>query len=115
MNRAVIAEDELLLRDALSRLLGDAWPELEVIAECENGAEALDAIAAQRPDVAFLDIRMPGLSGLEVAAAAAEASPATQVVFMYFYRKRWKDVPRPQTGPMPKPSGDAGPLAPTRP
>lgn len=85
MTRAVIAEDELLLRDALSRLLGDAWPELEVIAECENGAEALDAIAAQKPDVAFLDIRMPGLSGLEVAAAAAEASPATQVVFTTAY------------------------------
>ncbi|MDE2087565.1 MAG: response regulator transcription factor [Xanthomonadaceae bacterium] len=85
MTRAVIAEDELLLRDALSRLLGDAWPELEVIAECENGAEALEAIAAQRPDVAFLDIRMPGLSGLEVAAAAAEASPATQVVFTTAY------------------------------
>ena len=85
MTRAVIAEDELLLRDALSRLLGDAWPELEVIAECENGAEALDAISAQRPDVAFLDIRMPGLSGLEVAAAAAEASPATQVVFTTAY------------------------------
>ncbi|MDE2315624.1 MAG: response regulator transcription factor [Xanthomonadaceae bacterium] len=85
MTRAVIAEDELLLRDALSRLLGDAWPELEVIAECENGAEALDAIAAQKPDVAFLDIRMPGLSGLEVAAAVAEASPATQVVFTTAY------------------------------
>lgn len=85
MTRAVIAEDELLLRDALSRLLGNAWPELEVIAECENGAEALEAIAAQRPDVAFLDIRMPGLSGLEVAAAAAEASPATQVVFTTAY------------------------------
>ncbi|GAB3785901.1 LytR/AlgR family response regulator transcription factor [Dyella agri] len=85
MTRAVIAEDELLLRDALSRLLGQAWPELEVIAECENGADALDAIATHQPDVAFLDIRMPGLNGLEVAAAAAEASPATQVVFTTAY------------------------------
>ncbi|MBD8872604.1 LytTR family DNA-binding domain-containing protein [Rhodanobacter sp. DHB23] len=85
MTRAVIAEDEPLLREALSRLLGEAWPELDVIAECENGADALDAIAAQQPDVAFLDIRMPGLSGLEVAAAAAEASPATQVVFTTAY------------------------------
>jgi DNA-binding LytR/AlgR family response regulator len=85
MTRAVIAEDEPLLRDALGRLLGEAWPELEVIAACESGAEALDAIATQQPDVAFLDIRMPGLSGLEVAAAAAEASPATQVVFTTAY------------------------------
>lgn len=85
MTRAVIAEDEPLLRDALGRLLGEAWPELDVIAECENGADALDAIAAQHPDVAFLDIRMPGLSGLEVAAAAAEASPGTQVVFTTAY------------------------------
>lgn len=85
MNRAVIAEDEALLRDALRRLLQAAWPELDVIADCENGADALDAIATQQPDVAFLDIRMPGLSGLEVAAAAAEASPATQVVFTTAY------------------------------
>ena len=85
MTRAVIAEDEPLLRDALGRLLGEVWPELQVIAECENGADALDAIAAQQPDVAFLDIRMPGLGGLEVAAAAAEASPATQVVFTTAY------------------------------
>lgn len=85
MSRAVIAEDEPLLRDALSRLLGEAWPELQVIAECESGADALDAIAAQQPDVAFLDIRMPGLTGLEVAAAAAEVSPGTQIVFTTAY------------------------------
>lgn len=85
MTRAVIAEDEPLLRDALGRLLGEAWPELEVIAACESGAEALDAIATQQPDVAFLDIRMPGLSGLDVAAAAAESSPETQVVFTTAY------------------------------
>ena len=85
MSRAVIAEDEALLRDALRRLLQAAWPELDVIADCDNGADALDAIATQQPDVAFLDIRMPGLSGLEVAAAAAEASPATQVVFTTAY------------------------------
>jgi len=85
MTRAIIAEDEPLLRDALKRLLGDAWPELDVVAECEDGAEALEAIAAQQPDVAFLDIRMPGLNGLEVAAAAATASPATQVVFTTAY------------------------------
>jgi len=82
---AILAEDETLLRKALSDLLAQAWPELEIIAECEDGAGALEAIAEHRPDVAFLDIRMPGLSGLEVAAAAAEASPSTQVVFTTAY------------------------------
>jgi DNA-binding LytR/AlgR family response regulator len=82
---AIIAEDEALLRTALRDLLARVWPELQVLAECEDGAEALEAISAQRPDIAFLDIRMPGLSGLEVAAAAAEVNPATQVVFTTAY------------------------------
>ncbi|MEP6900010.1 MAG: LytTR family DNA-binding domain-containing protein [Rhodanobacter sp.] len=85
MIRAVIAEDEALLRSALGRLLAETWPELDVIAECEDGASALEAIADYQPDVAFLDIRMPGLSGLEVAAAAIECSPATRIVFTTAY------------------------------
>jgi DNA-binding LytR/AlgR family response regulator len=85
MAKAVIAEDEALLRQALLDLLAQAWPGLEVIVECEDGAEALEAIAAHQPEVAFLDIRMPGLSGLEVAAAAAEASPRTRIVFVTAY------------------------------
>lgn len=52
--------------------------------------------------------------GLVGALLAVPILSAIQVVFMYFYRKRWKDAPRPQTGPLPKPSGEAGPLAPTR-
>ena len=83
--RAVIAEDETLLRHALSRLLAETWPELEVIAECEDGASALEAIADHQPEVAFLDIRMPGLSGLDVAAGAIECSPRTQIVFTTAY------------------------------
>jgi DNA-binding LytR/AlgR family response regulator len=82
---AVVAEDETLLRDELVSQLGRAWPGLEIVAACEDGAEALEAIAERKPGVAFLDIRMPGLTGLEVAAAAAEASPATQVVFVTAY------------------------------
>jgi DNA-binding LytR/AlgR family response regulator len=85
MANCVIAEDETLLRDALVQLLAAAWPELEVAAACEDGGSALEAIAAHQPDVAFLDIRMPGLSGLEVAAALAECSPRTQVVFVTAY------------------------------
>lgn len=85
MPDCVIAEDEELLRDALRSLLADAWPELRVVASCEDGGAALEAIAEHRPQVAFLDIRMPGLTGLEVAAATAEASPETQVVFVTAY------------------------------
>lgn len=82
---AVVAEDEELLRNALVELLGEAWPQLKVVAECEDGASALEAIAEHHPDVAFLDIRMPGLTGLDVAAAAAQASPGTQAVFVTAY------------------------------
>lgn len=89
---ALIAEDEALLRDALLGQLRAAWPGLEVVAECEDGATALEAIATLRPDIAFLDIRMPGLTGLEVAAAAAEASPRTQVVFVTAYDKHALDA-----------------------
>jgi DNA-binding LytR/AlgR family response regulator len=81
----VIAEDEALLRTALVEQLRQAWPELRIVAECEDGASALDALAEHRPQVAFLDIRMPGLTGLEVAAAAAEASAHTQIVFVTAY------------------------------
>jgi DNA-binding LytR/AlgR family response regulator len=87
MAKAIIAEDEPLLRAELAALLRRAWPELEIAAECEDGAAALDAIEAHAPDVAFLDIRMPGITGLEVAAASAEASPRTQVVFVTAYNQ----------------------------
>jgi DNA-binding LytR/AlgR family response regulator len=85
--KVVIAEDEKLLRDDFVRVLQRDWPEAQVAAACEDGAEALEAIDTHRPDVAFLDIRMPGLTGLEVAQAAAEASPATQVVFITAYNQ----------------------------
>jgi DNA-binding LytR/AlgR family response regulator len=87
MPSAVVAEDEALLREELLTLLAKAWPELEVVAACEDGGSALEAIGTHRPDVAFLDIRMPGLTGLEVASAAAEASPGTQVVFVTAYNQ----------------------------
>ena len=87
MPSAVVAEDEVLLREALLALLRDCWPQLEVLATCEDGGSALEAIAEHKPDVAFLDIRMPGLTGLEVAAAMADASPATQIVFVTAYNQ----------------------------
>ncbi|HEU4851480.1 MAG TPA: LytTR family DNA-binding domain-containing protein [Telluria sp.] len=85
MVTCVIAEDEALLRDALVQMLGEAWPELEIVAEVDDGGAALDAIDRLKPDVTFLDIRMPGLTGLEVAGAMATASPQTQVVFVTAY------------------------------
>jgi DNA-binding LytR/AlgR family response regulator len=90
MNKSVhcvIAEDEQIFRDALIKLLASQWPDLEVQAACEDGAEALEAIAEHQPAVAFLDIRMPGLSGIEVAAATAAISPSTQVVFVTAYNQ----------------------------
>ena len=83
----LIAEDERLFRDALAALLAEHWPALRLVAQCADGAEALEALAEHKPDVAFLDIRMPGLSGLDVAAACAELSPATQVVFVTAYNQ----------------------------
>lgn len=81
----VIAEDEAILREALVAQLRQAWPELQIVAECEDGASALEALSEHTPRVAFLDIRMPGLSGLEVATAAAEVTPHTQIVFVTAY------------------------------
>jgi len=83
--RCVIAEDEALLRESLVAQLASVWPELEIVAACEDGGSALEAIAAHKPDVAFLDIRMPGLSGLEVASSLLEAGVRTEVVFVTAY------------------------------
>jgi DNA-binding LytR/AlgR family response regulator len=67
MPTAIIVDDEPLLRRELRETLADLWPELAVAGEYADGAAALVAFAEIRPDVAFLDIRMPKLSGLEVA------------------------------------------------
>jgi DNA-binding LytR/AlgR family response regulator len=69
MTTAIIADDEDLPRKDLRRMLNELWPELQIIAECEHGADALEAIHQHNPDIAFLDIRMPGMTGLDVANA----------------------------------------------
>jgi DNA-binding LytR/AlgR family response regulator len=66
---ALIAEDEVLMRERLKEKLAEAWPELVIVAEVGDGDAALAAFEEHRPDLAFLDIRMPGQSGLDVAAA----------------------------------------------
>ena len=76
---ALIADDEPLLRKSLARMLAQAWPELEVIAQARNGREAGELFEARQPDVCFLDVQMPGLSGVE---AARYLAGRTQVVFV---------------------------------
>ncbi|MDH4096052.1 MAG: LytTR family DNA-binding domain-containing protein [Betaproteobacteria bacterium] len=86
---ALIADDEPLLALSLKTALGGAWPELEIAAVVPNGLEAVQAAERLRPDIAFLDIRMPGLDGLEAAAEIADrmgdAAPA--VVFVTAYEE----------------------------
>jgi DNA-binding LytR/AlgR family response regulator len=64
---ALIAEDEPLLREALERQLAQAWPALQVVARARNGREAMDLFDAHRPDICFLDVHMPGVTGVEAA------------------------------------------------
>jgi DNA-binding LytR/AlgR family response regulator len=66
---AIVADDEPLLRERLVRLLGELWPELEVLGEARNGREAVELASQHAPAVVFLDIRMPGLNGVEAARA----------------------------------------------
>ena len=70
--RAVIADDERLMRDQLRARLQQVWPELEIVAEAKNGLEAVQAVSEHVPDVIFLDIRMPGLTGVEAAKEIAQ-------------------------------------------
>ncbi|MGH8249823.1 MAG: LytR/AlgR family response regulator transcription factor [Steroidobacteraceae bacterium] len=64
---ALVADDEPLLREALARQLALAWPELAVVAKARNGREAIELFDARQPDVCFLDVHMPGVSGIEAA------------------------------------------------
>ena len=85
MPTAVIAEDEPLLADVLREHLADVWPELSVAACATDGDMALSTIRALHPDVAFLDIRMPGLSGLQVARHLLDDAHVPVIVFVTAY------------------------------
>ncbi len=80
--RAIIADDEAALREHLKRLLEKLWPELEICSDVANGDAALEVIRKIKPDIAFLDIRMPGLSGMEVAQ---QIDDSYRVVFITAY------------------------------
>jgi DNA-binding LytR/AlgR family response regulator len=81
---ALIADDEPLLRDRLRSLLAELWPELDIVAEARNGREAVEAANEKSPDIAFLDIRMPVMGGVE---AARLLCIDTRVVFVTAYEE----------------------------
>lgn len=84
--RALIADDEVLLAEHLRNRLAALWPQLEIVGIAANGIEAKGMIESLRPDVAFLDIRMPGLTGLEVVQTLSEeARRACRLVFVTAY------------------------------
>ena len=72
---AVLADDERLMRDQLRARLAEVWPELHIVAEAKNGLEAVQRVQEHRPEVVFLDIRMPGLTGVEAARQILQLPP----------------------------------------
>ncbi|MBD8655763.1 response regulator transcription factor [Oxalobacteraceae sp. CFBP 13730] len=86
MTRALIAEDEPILAATLAKTLQGLWPGIDIVATAPNGVVAVEQALALRPDVLFLDIRMPGQSGLEVAEELAERwegpAPFPHIVFV---------------------------------
>jgi DNA-binding LytR/AlgR family response regulator len=80
--RALIIDDERLMRNQIRTCLAKAWPELEIVGEAANGIDALAAVEEHQPDLIFLDIRMPGMTGLEVAARVADR---LHIVFVTAY------------------------------
>ena len=80
--KAIIADDEAPLRAYLREKLADVWPELEICAEAVNGEEAIAAVEAHTPQIAFLDIRMPGFTGMQVAEKIAASC---RIVFVTAY------------------------------
>jgi len=90
--RALLADDERLMREQLRARLAEVWPELEIVAEAKNGIEAAQLATEHHPDVVFLDIRMPGASGVEAARRIAQLPPRTgedewlpEIVFVTAY------------------------------
>src|SRR5215207_5343499 len=84
MPTAIIADDERLMREQLRSRLAEVWPDLQLVAEATNGVEAVAAVERHQPDLAFLDIRMPGMTGIE---AARQIGDACHVVFITAYNE----------------------------
>jgi DNA-binding LytR/AlgR family response regulator len=75
---AVLADDERLMREQLRARLAEVWPELLILGEAKNGIEAVQMVDQHRPDIVFLDIRMPGLNGVDAARQIAQLAPRDQ-------------------------------------
>lgn len=84
MPTAVIADDERLMREQLRARLSEVWPELQILAEAKNGEEAVTAVREHQPDLAFLDIQMPGMTGIE---AARQIGDTCHIVFITAYNE----------------------------
>ncbi|WP_374351352.1 LytR/AlgR family response regulator transcription factor [Chitinimonas sp.] len=85
MPTALIADDEIALAEFLKSELAELWPELKIVSLVHNGVDALRDIDELAPDIAFLDIRMPGLSGLDVAGKLLDSATAPSFVFVTAY------------------------------
>ena len=92
--RCVIADDERLMREQLRSRLVEVWPELQIVAEAKNGMEAVQFTEAHHPELVFLDIRMPGMTGIEAAREIAQLPtddecadgwPGCEIVFITAY------------------------------
>ena len=82
---AIIADDEALLRHHLDKSLAEVWPELEIVSKAQNGLEAMQSIQQLKPDVAFLDIRMPELDGISLAKQLSKIDSPPLIVFITAY------------------------------
>jgi len=86
MTRAVLADDEPLMRDQLRARLKELWPELEIVSEAKNGEEAIEQVEEHRPEVVFLDIRMPVKTGVQAAREIARLDGRLpEIVFVTAY------------------------------
>src|SRR3954470_15063826 len=93
MTRALIADDERLMREQLRARLREVWPELEIVAEAKNGVEAAALTEQHHPEIVFLDIRMPGMTGVDAARQIAQLPtddeaggwPGCEIVFITAY------------------------------
>ncbi|MEZ8858733.1 LytR/AlgR family response regulator transcription factor [Vibrio sp. 10N.247.311.51] len=82
---AIIADDEALLRHHLDKSLAEVWPELEIVSKAQNGLEAMQSIQQLKPDVAFLDIRMPELDGISLVKQLNKLASPPLIVFITAY------------------------------
>ena len=93
MTRALLADDERLMREQLRVRLGEVWPDLEIVAEAKIGIEAVELTQQHHPDLVFLDIRMPGMTGIDAARQIAQLPthdeadgwPGCEIVFITAY------------------------------